>query len=390
MNKDKIGKEKTLASKVAWTIPIILLLPLILSLVLFMFYGIGKLLPSIAITTPLIVLVNRIKSREILSSFFESLGEMILYPFVVLAWGSPCVAFMELCDSIYPLGGQTTINVFGLTLPGFDFGPWFNVITAVCGIVFGIWIVAGVTTLTGRLTRLMDGTSTSMIKNARPGMREFIGVAKHIDEESLRKTVTSNDELENFRFAGDIEPILLWKKTETSGKDHSETIINRFYIEDNSGKILVDPEGAEFLGPGDIGPRQSLSMIILARRVQTEEIEPEKINKITTAALLPGDPVYLIGPVVNNSNAVKGASGPERLIMKPSLKKEKAGFISRLFFNMDKHIASRDPRNMFVLSDTAELNVKKIISRNTLYAGLFSLIWLIPSSALIVASLIAI
>ena len=359
--------------------------------ILFMLVRFGSLLPWIALASPLALLAWRKKINEI-HPLSMTIVDMILMPFVIFALGSPAVFFSVMWQRILPGSiGRTRISVGFLKYLGIEPGFEFNVFIACCGIAYGILLLFGIIRLTLRQKKLMDNKSTIRVKDAGPGTREFVGIARHVENESLEKADATSKEIRQFRFAGDIKPILLRRSTDRIGSTHTEQVVRRFYLDDNSVKILVDPDGAEFMEtPGGIKqPFTNLRKIIIARRIQTEKIDPDRpALERKTATLLPGDAVYLIGYVAVNSDAPKGAKGVGRLIVKPSRKRLFCGVFHALsIFTL---LAAKDTGQTFLLSDTSEDSVKKLLYLHVRRVCLISLIWLAPCPMLLVMSLLRI
>jgi len=117
----------------------------------------------------------------------------------------------------------------------------------------------------------------------------------------------------------------------------------------------VDPREAELFDTGAMpSVREKTNIIVLERRVQRESAGDNKFAKNEATALLPGDMVYIIGTIRKNPDFKKGDPESPAFMITPVNVQEKPGTINRILFNLDKLILSRNPKHMFILSDTAE------------------------------------
>lgn len=77
-----------------------------------------------------------------------------------------------------------------------------------------------------------------------------------------------------------------------------------------------------------------------------------------TRSLLPGDPVYIIGSIQENTEADRDASELERLILKPSSSLKSPNLFKRIMLGEDKKTRGTDIYDVFFLSDLTEFKVK--------------------------------
>jgi hypothetical protein len=212
----------------------------------------------------------------------------------------------------------------------------------------------------------------SKTASAGIGLAEFRGVA--------RKISSGEDKIENSRMGPD-DIIYL---SETYSTQHGgELVIRehlaRFYLEDETGRILVDPRGAEFWKGVGAPIFEPLRKIYLGGRVERilTQVLPQEIR-----SLRDGDPVYLIGSVEINRSAPADAVDSERLVVRPSTELKKATLLHRFVFPNSmkkKFIPGGEYRHVFFLSDTEEVQAAEITGMAMRSTFLWTLAWLAPS-----------
>lgn len=357
----------------------LVLLPLVFGLILFGLYGLGELTPSIVVTVPFGLLGRDLKEHfqgKSDKTIYTIWMRFFLMPLILFAWLSPVVAFNVLWKTfLFELEGTTTISFFGISIPGVEPGPVFDYLAGFCGIAFAVWVVIDSATLMRRRIRMMDNTETTPLNRATTGRGEFTGTARAMEDKSAWKTKSSSKDAEDITVGNGIQPLLLRRVTEGKSKV-VDTVLNRFYLEDGDSKILVDPRGATFFDPGDAMPaaRETPHIIMLTRNVMEDELTSGA--KRSTIALLPGDRVYLFGMAKHHAK--------EGLIVRPVKDPRPAGLLNRFLFNLDRQMESLDPRNMFILADGNEELVKSLLRAKIRSIALFSLIWAVPATILLV------
>ena len=130
---------------------------------------------------------------------------------------------------------------------------------------------------------------TSKARSAAIGLAEFKGVARAVKGES--------------------DPIL---ELYLGGPSSHKETIHPFYLEDDTGRILIDPRGAS------IQPEWQSNLTLGAREiVLTRRVEPATHTTAEVRTLLSGDPVFVVGNVQERPDVRPNAVGSERLVVKP-------------------------------------------------------------------------
>lgn len=159
-----------------------------------------------------------------------------------------------------------------------------------------------------------------------------------------------------------------------------------FYLDDSSGKILIDPEHPEVELRRPLGSalttffgRRSFE-ILLTRHTQRPSWHERRY------ALHEGDGVYVIGFVETNPAAPPEATGPDRLIVRPRAE-ARTGYEALLQFFVPGWTPARTPHDVFIIADTSEAEAKGLLRRNFLAsAGMAALLALL-SAVLIILTL---
>jgi hypothetical protein len=149
-----------------------------------------------------------------------------------------------------------------------------------------------------------------------------------------------------------------------------------FYLEDGTGRILVDPLNVEFW-KGDGSPYfEPLRKIHLSRRAEQNFLNPLPEE---TRWLEDGDPVHVIGSVEMNSDAPPDEVDAGRLIVRPSTEIRKPGLIERFLlpgFVGKEFVPGRQFYHLFYLSDAAEDDLTAITKKAELRVLFWTLAWL--------------
>lgn len=263
--------------------------------------------------------------------------------------------------------------------------PWYDVGIGAVGTIFGIFGGFIFVFQTLRQSRLIENLPTSKARSAALGLAEFEGIARSVENRNLFKEEVKNEE--SFMETWDGAPkdrIVLLGKWWVSGNEGmspaSQKASSRFYLEDDSGRILVDPTGVDIGGPGGGEVRS----IILTKRHNSVSHQ-NHIGNVWT--LMPGDPVYLIGSVEVNEEALPDATGSDRLVVRPSSRLSQTNFLRRLILGSAKWLPGKDVQDIFLLTDTNEIGASSMLSKSirfwVILAILFtaSSFWLLLHSA---------
>ena len=255
--------------------------------------------------------------------------------------------------------------------------PEFNIVFGLCGVILGITVGSLVWIRGLRLKSQLTNLPTSTIGAAAIGLSELRGIAQPRVEEDEENT---SGKERNVQGKDNAIPVLLnssWVGDD--GKMTGKTICSRFYLEDDTGRILVDPRGVEFWdGSGNFlwSPIRSIYL----EKHYSEEILPWK----STSMLLPGDSVYVIGNVEEKKDASLDASDADRLVIRPASGLENTSFFKRLLFGQKTKGKGSDIYNVFFLTDVTERSAAELLSRGLKNVWIWMLVWIAASLPLMI------
>jgi hypothetical protein len=271
--------------------------------------------------------------------------------------------------------GSNDMIVTVISLPGI----WFEYMTGAAGILFGLgYLSDGVWRM--MTARQVAHLATSSAASAAPGLSEFRGVVRlreplvDVNVPIPPGTVLFYHEAEHDNKGGDL--LVEWGR---------KPVCRPFYLEDRSGRILVDPSDAvmrQSLVHNLLGSRACEIVLTRHRRQEKREVRGGGTIEFVERWLEEGDPVYLIGNVEAHGEASQ-ESGSDRLIVRVS---PEARIMDSLLnkFNLDFFSrARRDIHDVFFLSDTDEASARGAIQRTAWIRLLLSVLWIALSIVLI-------
>jgi hypothetical protein len=269
--------------------------------------------------------------------------------------------------------GKTTME---LQLPGAELDSYLNPGLGICGALFGIIFGLRTWNLGLRMRTQIENIPTSTAHGAAIGIAEFKGRARSLDEasgpdDSIARSGTSPD-------ADIAKKLILQERIDPGSKGETvvETKYSPFLLEDETGRILVDPEGVQFWdGYGNFfwSPVRS---IYLQKRFSVSD------GNIHTRTLLSGDEIYLIGRVEENPKAAGNATDENRLVIRPSREKKPSGVMQSLLWG-DSTSDISDIHHIFFLTDLVEVKAAEVLTRGLKRIWIWILIWVILSLLLI-------
>jgi len=380
-----LSKNKGLS----WYIGIALAVAILSALLLGILGLIGYLLPMIVagfiVAAPIEYFTNaRRDNQGFGSALLEGLRAMIAFPLLTMGIGAPFRTIMLAGFYFYFHYRSPEIHFAEIPKAAKIFLFWspFDVIIAGCGIAFGI-IATGITIyLIHKQSQQVENLPTSKARSAALGLSEFKGVARKVEDAKLAKTELTGDAFYKELSSRPTEPILFsGKRVPIAGDQPIQTTHkrSRFYLEDDTGRILVDPIDADFWDGGSASFLEPVCKILLTRRVFKSN--PPLGDTVVTRELFPGDPVYVLGNVEMNPEAPRDAVGSDRLIVRRCTAPVKREWLNWIFFNSERFIKSRDYRYLFLLSDAYEYQL-----RDQLYRGIYSI--LVPGAIWTISSMI--
>ena len=336
-------------------------------------------LALVIISVPIYFLVSLFKPKTPFSELGDERWEMLRQLFIgvpaVIGALSPAYTFFWV---IHQYWNELPISFFDHT----KILPWADKGIGFCGLAFiTVCVFTAIPTLR-RQVQQIENLPTSKTRSAAIGLAEFIGVARPVEDIKQRKSKIATDELESSLKGLPEDYILISGKRQSKGHEDSfhETIWNTFYLEDETGKILVDPRGVA------ISKEPGCLFFEQARKIVLTKDRPEVFEDIhVTQTLLPGDPVYLIGSVEINHHAPANATDSERLVVKPSSKVTPDKLMLRLLLGKSKDEPGKEIWDIFFLSDTTEAKAKSMLLSKIKQFWMMSLVWFCSSLLLIFA-----
>jgi hypothetical protein len=249
-----------------------------------------------------------------------------------------------------------------------------DVAIGLCGILLGaIGGCLGVRR-TWRQARQIENLPTSRARSAAIGLAEFKGVARAADPPRARQREEATGVP---GWAVDLRHLVLFTGTATvRGRSAAKKKWSAFYLEDETGRILVDPRDARFWdGHGGL----------LLESIRTIHLEP-RYRKLpagheVTGRLAPGDPVYLIGSVEPDPEAARDAADSDRLVVRPR-PRPATGLLDRLLL-LEDVLPGGDAQHVFFLSSTPEHGAAALLRRAAAATVLAAFVWLVASSWLV-------
>lgn len=342
--------------------------------ILLVIFLLGFFTPFLFLAGPLFGIVYVLKERGIDPNAPGTKGRTLMLPalrgaiigtFMALA---VLVPFRTVVTGFIWLSGWENLqeSLKEISIDGFV-DAWFGI----CGLSFAIigGMMAWTTGL--RLKSQIENLPTSTVRSAAMGLSEFKGIACPIEDEGKRlaETLIDGKKKENKKSLRSKQRIL--KKEDVNSEEKQEPILSeifnrhsqisttlhsRFYLEDETGKVLVDPRGIDFWdGHGHFLWKPIRSIYLETRHSRDSNRE--------TRCLLPGDPVYIIGSIEENTEAGQDASELDRLILKPSSSLKSPDLFKRIMLGEDKKTRGTDIYDVFFLSDLTEFKVKDRITQ---------------------------
>jgi hypothetical protein len=246
----------------------------------------------------------------------------------------------------------------------------------ICGVILGIAIGSKLWNRGLKIRTQLENLPTSTVHGAAVGLAEFKGVARPLKDKRQRQTQAGG--IETSTDAGFHEKPILFERIDPGSKGETtiDTKYSPFFLEDESGRILVDPQGAEFWDGSGNFLWSPIRSIYLEKRFTVDA------QNIHTRMLLPDDPVYLIGTVEENPDASKDARDEDRLVVRPSRSLVQSGFLQRLLFGEGERTKGSDIHHVFFLTDLAEFKAAEVLTRGMKHLWIWMLIWVVLSLVL--------
>jgi hypothetical protein len=275
-------------------------------------------------------------------------------PLFMLAISAPCRALMLALHQAWtqlPAGLEIAYPVkhlFGmLLLPGH-----LDLLAGLCGTAVGLLGITSVGSWQLRLARQVKNIPTAMARSAAVGLAEFRGTARG------PKTI-------------------LFFSSDDTAEATSQTV-STFTLEDETGTIRVDPQGAAIRSFWSLQFLQRLGgSVVLTKRVVQRTYGRKEVRELRD-----GDPVYVLGTVETDREARSDALDSERLVVRRSRRQVRVPFLYRLL-RVGRAPEQFTYLDVFFLSDTPEKRAYDWIMADLGKTVFAALIWIALSSWLL-------
>lgn len=252
-----------------------------------------------------------------------------------------------------------------------------DLVVAVSGIVLAVF--AGLYALRVLRLQLLQAQNLAIGRagSAAIGLAEFRGTVQPVPEK-LRNTVDHSD--------GAIYPaedILCYRREWTGDRISERKRWSRFYLEDASGRILVEPHDAEYWD-GKVSWLFEPMRRIRLTRGERSFLNPELEER---CVLRSGDPVHVVGSVEVRKDVPPDAVDSARLVLRASSERVRTTWIERLLFPSfigEEYRRGRGYLHVFYLTDASEIDLESLLQKALRRAMLASLLWLSASAWLLV------
>jgi hypothetical protein len=252
---------------------------------------------------------------------------------------------------IGPVRGLIALGAQGV--PDEAFGTVFNQLAGACGLYYGLVGFLRESLWRFAQLRLLRRIPTSAAASAAVGLVELQGTARALGD----GPIISAD----------------WGVLSRGQFVWSHADVRAFDLEDASGRIRVDPGGADFaLRAPWVGMLLSLfgrrrSELVLTRRV-THGIWPDR-----RVELRDGDPVYVIGRAEERSDAPPEATGSQRLVVRPSSDARRPESLVEHLLDPLARRPRREIQDVFFVTDCHEARARRLLRRGFVRSAAWTL-----------------
>lgn len=313
-------------------------------------FGIGWLLAA-AFLTIVLFAVSR-PSGVIVGSIslgFASFAHMIMVP-IQHEIGIPGSLYAK-----YLVRGISFEDIVTGRLVYFEIGV--AIVGIISAIIGGYYLSHRIRHLIGQI----ENIPTSKARSAAIGLAEFKGVVGSVSDVL---PVETDGNLKYVKYLP--EEYVLSTETLCVNSENEPGYLNKqsaFYLEDETGNILIDPRGVIFSDAYGLGlipflfkSTQAIDLTLNFEFTKGGEQLFLK-NRGKRRFLKAGDPVYAIGSVQINKNAPPDAIDSERLVVRPDIRYASRNKIT------GSPLFSGAIDNIFFLSDDADVNLTSGLRR---------------------------
>ncbi len=252
--------------------------------------------------------------------------------------------------------------------------PWVDPAAGIMGVVFTLY--CGIKNR-ARILRVRDqirNLPTSQAGSAAQGLAEFKGVVRRVEEPGrggVKIRVGAGAGVDSGPEPEEARGCVLYDRSTATDKDRF-TKWTCFWLEDRSGRILVDPRGVDFWSGGFFLTIEAQSLLLFRRR----RVAPHAGPGVTRSVCLrEGDRVYVIGSAEVDPEAPADAVGSERLVVRPTKLYPARGITSRILPYLEP-IPAEDYKNTFFVYDRDEGSAFKILKKEERVLVRTALVWM--------------
>ena len=280
------------------------------------------------------------------------LGTAVLAPIVVAGVGAPFRLASALALRWLP-PWPVLVDLGG---PGLVAYPRFDFAVGICGILLaGVGGILEIRRL-GTIRKALENLPRSKARSAALGLAEFRGVVRPLPNPSgAEREVIDRG---HAAALGAPPPQAVLYSAAAAVGNAARHLWSQFHLEDETGRILVDPRGAEFWDGSGSMLAGRLFRICLPVTTEMGSLpgaggRPFQVP-VTVQALAEGDRAYLIGSVETNRHAPPGATGSGRLVVRPSRELREARGFEWLLRGLGARVRRSGDWHLFFLAAEAD------------------------------------
>jgi hypothetical protein len=227
----------------------------------------------------------------------------------------------------------------------------------------------------GRILRVraqIRNLPTSEAASAAHGLAEFKGVVRRIEEPGRDGVqLKFGDPANPCPEPEEARDCVLYDR-QAAPDNRSFTKWSRFWLEDRSGRILVDPRGVSFWSGGFFLTIEAQSLLLSRRRRRAPAAGAGVLSQV---CLREGDRVFVIGSAEVDPQAPSEAVGSEHLVVRPTKLYPAQGLLSRLF-HPRAQAPAEDYKNTFFVYDRDEGSASRMLKKEEGVLVATAILWL--------------
>lgn len=260
--------------------------------------------------------------------------------------------------------------------------PLFNGMFGLCGTAFAFYGGQRSLRLLRHIRQQLERLPRAKAASAAMGLAELSGVARRVEDPELRAEQRACPPAWAPGLPLPEDDALLWKAELAAGENLRYELRQRFYLEDASGRILVDAGPVAFKDQAGGFLMDNLQGLVLGRGKRV--LPGPQGGQIEVLSLREGQELYAIGTVQPREGAPGGK------VLAPDPQPMEQGLFARLFPTSHMAKAGGDPahaNSLFLVSDARESLTRLAVQRSTRNTLWVALAWLALSTGLAVSEL---